>query len=55
MKKTKKIKIEIDTIFGSEFQQEFAEKTLQMLLYSWAQYLHSSHKKNLVIYRIEKK
>jgi len=55
MKKTKKIKIEIDTIFGSEFQQEFAENSLQMMLYSWAQYLHSTHKKNLVTYRIEKR
>lgn len=51
---TKKIKVEIEAEFGSDFQAETHEKALMMLLETWASFMMQRHSKNSAIIRTNK-
>lgn len=48
------IKIEIEAEFGSDFQKETANKTLELMILGWVQHIKYAHKKNRIDYAIEK-
>lgn len=49
----RKITITIDAKWGSEFQQEFMEDMLKVLLKTWKDYSESKHKQNKITYIID--
>lgn len=50
----KKITINIELNWGSEFQKEFFESNLEILLKAWKMFAESKHKQNKIIYEIDK-
>lgn len=47
----RKITIEIDTEFGSDFQEEVSITSLVVLLKAWKMNVNMTHKKNKVTFR----
>lgn len=45
---TTKLKIEVGTEYGSEFQAKTAHQSLILMLQSWMQFTQGAHKKNKV-------
>jgi hypothetical protein len=50
---TKKITINIEVKFGSEFQKEWLMGALRILLETWKNVAESKHKGNKIIYEID--
>lgn len=51
----KKIEVEIEAEYGSEFQEDFGTRSLSLMLQAWVTYLSGSHKKNNINVRIKEK
>lgn len=49
----RKITITIDINWGSDFQQDFMEKMLQLFLKVWREHGLSAHKQNKITYVID--
>ena len=50
----KKITINIEVEWGSEFQKDFMESNIEILLLAWKMFGESKHKGNKIIYEIDK-
>ena len=49
----RKLTISIDINWGSEWQQDFFEQMLQVLLKTWKDYALTKHRENKITYEID--
>jgi len=49
----KRIHIEINIKYGSNFQREVAQNTIATMLLAWCKYFNHAHKKNMARYVID--
>jgi len=50
----KDITVTIQVNWGSDFQEEFLESSLEILLNAWKVFAESKHKQNKITYEIDK-
>jgi hypothetical protein len=52
MNKSKLIEIRIEAAFGSQFQEDFAIKSLDLMLKAWRAHLTTSHKRTAIDFSV---